>query len=117
MCAAPKATPIWSKRAHGGPSVLALAYTAGRDVSGKPPADEVLIPYDIWTNRAQCTMLRRTGIISEKSWRAIRRGLVSVEKDYEAGKFKLDPTLEDVHINIERAVAEREGEAIAGQMH
>lgn len=109
--------PIWSKRASSGPSPLALAYCAGRDVAGKPPADEVLIPYDLRTNRAHCAMLRKTGIIDEKTYRGIVRGLDSIGADYAAGRFKLDPALEDVHINIERAVAEREGEAVAGAMH
>jgi argininosuccinate lyase len=111
------AAPIWSKRASSGPSAVALAYTAGRDVAGRPPADEVLIPYDIWTNRAHCTMLRKVGIIDAKTARGILRGLAAIEADYAAGRFTLDPTLEDVHMNIERAVAARAGDAIAGAMH
>jgi argininosuccinate lyase len=94
-----------------------LAYCAGRDVAGRPPADQALIPYDLWTNRAHCRMLTRKGIITPETGRAIARGLDRFEKVWRAGQFQLDPALEDVHMNIERFVAGVAGEAAAGAMH
>jgi argininosuccinate lyase len=111
------ARPIWSKRQSGGPSSLTLAYCAGRDVAGRPPADLELAPYDLWTNRAHCRMLHRRGIIDAKVWHAIARGLDRLERDLAAGTFRLDPTLEDIHINTERYVARVAGETAAGAMH
>ncbi|MEN6626456.1 MAG: argininosuccinate lyase [Candidatus Sumerlaeia bacterium] len=111
------ARPIWAKRTGGGPSPRMLAYCAGRDVAGRPAADEALIPYDIWTNRAHCLMLARRGIIDKAAQKAIAKALDQVEARWRAGKFRLDPRLEDVHINIERAVAAIAGEDVAGVMH
>lgn len=110
--------PIWSKRtAQAGPSARALAYCAGRDVRARPPADAELIPYDLWTNRAHVWMLRRQGIITPATHLAIVKGLAEVERQWQTGEFKLDPSLEDVHMNIERRVAEIAGEAAAGAIH
>lgn len=110
-------SPIWAKRTGGGPSPRMLAYCAGRDVAGKPAADEALIPYDLWTNRAHCRMLARRGIIDAKTQTAIAAALERIETRWLAGKFRLDARLEDVHINIERAVAAIAGEDAAGVMH
>lgn len=111
-------SPIWAKRqGEGGPSARALAYCAGRDVVARPPADLELAPYDIWTNRAHCRMLRRRGIIDEATWRAIADALNRLDSELAAGRFTLDPTLEDVHMNVERWVAGVAGEAVAGVMH
>ena len=49
--------------------------------------------------------------------RKIVRALGRIEREWAAGAFTLDPTLEDVHMNIERAVAQLEGESAAGVMH
>lgn len=109
--------PIWSKRASQAPSTRVLAYCAGRDVASRPPADFDLIPYDLWTNRAHCLMLARRRIIDPATHRRIGRALGRIERAWTGGSFQLDPTLEDVHMNIERAVARLEGESAAGVMH
>src|SRR5690242_1475500 len=91
----PTARPIWSKRAaQGGAPSPVIAYCAGRDVAGRPPADAELIPYDLWTNRAHCLMLKRCGIISAADHKAIVKGLDRLEADWQAGHFQLDPLLE-----------------------
>jgi argininosuccinate lyase len=116
------AKPVWSSAARPGPRSLAdfeicIAYCAGRDLVALPVADEVLIPYDIQTNRAHCAMLRRRKIISSERLAAIARGLDRIERAWLRGEFHLDPALEDVHINIERAVAAIGGEEAAAVMH
>ncbi len=114
----PKPAPVWSSaRSLEEDAKLCIAYCAGRDLAGRPPADESLIPYDLQTNRAHCAMLCRCEIISGKHLAAIERGLRTIEKDWERGNFKLDAALEDVHINVERAVALISGEEVAGVMH
>lgn len=114
---AKSSSPIWAKRTGAGPSPRMLAYCAGRDVAGRPAADEALIPYDLWTNRAHCQMLAKRGIIDAETQTAIASALEQIEKRWLAGKFRLAPRLEDVHINIERAVAAIAGEDAAGVMH
>ena len=110
--------PVWSKRAGGGePSPRMLAYCAGRDVAGRPPADLALVPHDLWVNRAHCAMLARRRIIDEPTRAAIAGALDAIEQRWAEGRFRLDPALEDVHMNIERAVAALAGEAAAGVMH
>lgn len=113
--------PIWShseaSASDRADSELAIAYCAGRDMAGRPMADEALLPHDLQTNRAHCAMLCKCGIIERASLAAIERGLTSIERQHRDGAFWLDPALEDVHINVERAVAAISGERAAGVMH
>jgi argininosuccinate lyase len=94
-----------------------VAYCAGWDVRERPMADAVLIPYDLWVNQAHALMLYRTGIIERSVHRKIQRALTAIESDWRNGRWKLDPTLEDVHVNIERAVGERAGDKAGGWLH
>ncbi|MBI3736546.1 argininosuccinate lyase, partial [Candidatus Sumerlaeota bacterium] len=112
--------PVWAKGKGGNSSPdaeLCIGYCAGRDVAARPMADEALIPYDLRVNRAHCAMLCKQGIISARNLAAIERALQTIEKDWREDAFKLEPALEDVHINVERAVALLAGETAAGVMH
>ena len=109
--------PVWAQRMDQEPDQLALEYTAGRDVRSVPPADAVLAPYDVWTNFAHVAMLADCGIIPEESARKIGGALAKIDHLIEAGQFELNPKLEDIHINIENAVAAIAGEEAAGLMH
>lgn len=109
--------PVWSKRTGIVPSEINLLYTTGRDVEPRPAADELLIPYDIWTNRAHCLMLYRQQIISEEIARRILAALEKLSLLYRKNRFHLEPHLEDVHINIENFVSEETGAEIAGWLH
>jgi len=93
--------PVWGKRLSDAPDRLALAFTSGRDVAGLPMADELLLPYDLWTNLAHVRMLHHCGILSEAERRELCRALVSLEAESRAGRFGLEADKEDVHINIE----------------
>ena len=72
-------------------------------------ADELLIPYDIWTNRAHSLMLAEQGLISQDILCGVLRGLNDVERLYQQGQFVLAPDQEDVHMNIEAHVTASEG--------
>ena len=80
-------------------------------------ADELLLPYDIWTNRAHCIMLQRQGLIPTEILNKILAGLRQLEKLVEADNFSLDPGKEDVHINVEAFVTENQGAEAGGRMH
>jgi len=108
---------LWGGRFEEQPSEGILRFMAGRDVTGLPPCDEVLIPYDLATNRAHATMLGECGIIPAESARLILDGLAAIEAAHAAGEFRLDPALEDVHTNIERELARRIGEDHAAHLH
>jgi len=54
---------LWGAAFSQKPSEAVIAFTAGRDVVAVSPADEKLLPYDLWVNKAHCIMLAKTGII------------------------------------------------------
>jgi argininosuccinate lyase len=109
--------PVWSARMEEQASPLNVLFCAGRDVTPKTSADELLIPYDIWTNKVHCLMLMRQKIISPEMLKKILRSLEKLLHLYLAGRFKLDPQKEDVHINIEAFVTQDAGEQAGGSMH
>jgi|GEM_PF-55212 argininosuccinate lyase len=63
--------------------------------------------YDILGSIAHATMLQKVGLLSKKELRAIIRGFDAIGKEIAAGKFKWNPALEDVHMNIETELTRR----------
>ena len=85
----------------------ALVETLGESVS----IDARLAPWDIRGSIAHARMLGDCGIIPKGDVRKIISGLKAIARDIEAGNFEWDTSLEDVHMNIESALAERIGDA------
>ena len=56
---------------------------------------------------AHAQMLQKIGVLTRKELRAIVRGLDAIGKEIRAGKFKWNPALEDVHMNIEAELTRR----------
>ena len=112
-----KQSQVWGSHLENQPFEQNVLFCAGRDVQGLPMADELLLPFDIWTNRAHCIMLERQGLIPTENLRSILAGLKQLEKLVEAGEFSLDPAKEDVHINVEAFVTETQGAEAGGRMH
>lgn len=112
-----KSKPVWGSRVSGEPSLMNVYYCAGRDPFPKPPADELLIPYDLWLNKAHCLMLYKQKIIDVKTAGALLSGLDEISALYRKGAFKIRKENEDVHITIESRLAELAGDAAAGQLH
>ena len=108
---------IWGGHLAAPPDELMVRFTAGRDVTPLPMADAELLPFDLWTNRAHAIMLQRQGIISAELLAAILAALGDLERDAAAGRFALDPALEDVHVNVERYVSLRAGSDVGGRLH
>ncbi len=108
---------LWGEMFAEQPDDAVLAFMAGRDVVSVSPCDEDLIPYDLATNRAHATMLLECSIIPEESGQRILDGLEALAKRHAAGELHLDPALEDVHSNIERALADLIGDEHAGHLH
>jgi len=108
---------LWGAAFSQKPEGAVIAFTAGRDVAGLPPADEKLLPYDLWANKAHCVMLAKTGIIPKSDAEKILQGLIELEKLVKAGKFTLDPAKEDVHTNIESWLTDKLGIDVVGKLH
>jgi len=62
---------------------------------------------DIAGSIAHATMLRQVGCLTHRELRAIIRGLDAIGKEIEAGRFRWQAELEDVHMNIEAALTDR----------
>ena len=60
-----KKSQIWNSQTGNQNLEQNVLFCAGRDVQRLPMSDEVLIRYDIWTNRAHCIMLQKQGLISK----------------------------------------------------
>jgi argininosuccinate lyase len=109
--------PVWKARTAKEPDPLVIALCAGRDMAEVPPADAALIPHDIHLNMAHALMLARVKIISPENLRRLLRGLRTLRRRAEEGKFTLDPAAEDVHINVEQALTHLAGSDAAGRLH
>ena len=112
-----KVEKLWGARFEALPSQEIIDFLSGRDVKGTPPCDERLIPYDLWGSRAHVLMLCRQNILSRQEAKKILRGLREIEKLHREGKFRLDPTKEDVHSNIESRLIDRTGMESGGKIH
>jgi len=65
---------------------------------------------DIRGSCAHAKMLAHTGIISGADAAAIDAGLAGIAAEIQSGTFVFSEALEDIHMNIEAALAERIGE-------
>ncbi len=112
-----KIDKLWGGRFEELPSEEMVDFLSGRDVRGIPPRDEQLIPYDLWGNRAHVLMLCHQGILTKQDGKKILKGLRELESLHQKGKFKLNPSKEDVHSNIESFLIERVGIEYGGKVH
>ncbi len=78
--------------------------------------DSAMADEDIAGSLAHAQMLQEQGILSEADASAIRAGLEAIREDIHAGRFEWREELEDVHMNIERALTDRIGPA-GGRLH
>jgi argininosuccinate lyase len=69
--------------------------------------DKRLWRHDILGSLAHAAMLRKIGVLSKTEAAAIARGLKTIAREIEAGKFRWQAGLEDVHMNIEAELTRR----------
>lgn len=67
--------------------------------------DGELVSYDILGSLAHAKMLMKQGIITQSEHDELSRALRAVHKRWKEGAFRLNPELEDVHMNVESAVS------------
>ncbi len=95
----------WSGRFDEPVAELVKRYTASVDF------DKRLAMFDIQGSIAHATMLGAQGIISAQDVEAIKQGLGEIATEINAGQFEWLLDLEDVHLNIERRLTEKIGDA------
>ncbi len=70
-----------------------------------------LYRHDIMGSKAHTRMLAKQGLISEEERDAITAGLSEIEQEIDEGKFTFREDLEDIHMNIEKALTDKIGAA------
>jgi argininosuccinate lyase len=90
-----------SGRFAGGPAADVAQFTESISF------DHRLWRHDILGSMAHATMLHQIGVLKKNELTAIVRGLDAIGKEIRSGKFKWNPALEDVHMNIEAELTRR----------
>jgi argininosuccinate lyase len=87
-----------------------FAHGPGADVAAFSESisfDWRLWRHDILGSLAHAAMLQKIGVLTKAEANAIGKGLKAIARAIEAGKFKWNPALEDVHMNIEAELTRR----------
>jgi len=95
----------WGGRFDAPTNAFVEAFNASTHVDARMYAE------DIAGSRAHAQMLTQQAILSNDDLDAILKGLDAVEAEIEAGKFEFTIALEDVHMNIEKALTDKIGDA------
>ena len=90
-----------SGRFAGGPAADVAQFTESISFDWR------LWRHDILGSMAHAEMLHKIGVLKKSELRAIVRGLDAIGREIKAGKFKWNPALEDVHMNIEAELTRR----------
>ena len=95
----------WSGRFNEPVSELVKKYTGSIDF------DKRLAEWDIQGSLAHAQMLVQSGVLSEEDLAAIRQGMAEIIAEIKDGTISWSLDLEDVHMNIERRLTEKIGDA------
>jgi argininosuccinate lyase len=80
-------------------------------------ADANLVEQDIAGSIAHATMLGRQGILTEQEAIAIVASLETIRREWQHGKFALDVSHEDVHMNVEKKLIELSPPGVGAKLH
>lgn len=95
----------WSGRFNEPVSELVKKYTGSIDF------DKRLAKWDIQGSLAHARMLQQSGVLSEDDVVVIQQGMQEVLEDITKGTLEWSLDLEDVHMNIERRLTDKIGDA------
>ena len=101
---------MWGGRFADGPSALM------REINASISFDKRLWRQDIAASKAHVAMLAAQKIVSTTDAGIIAEGLDRIAASYEVGGLVEDPALEDIHMHVERALADLIG-PVAGRLH
>ena len=95
----------WSGRFNEPVSELVKKYTGSIDF------DKRLAKWDIQGSLAHAKMLEQAGVLSAADVAAIQQGMAEILADLENGRIEWSLDLEDVHMNIEKRLTDKIGDA------
>lgn len=95
---------LWDGRFTEATNEFVEKFTASVDF------DYVLAAYDIQGSIAHATMLESVGVITSNELALMTAGLKDIGEDILSGKFEWHVSLEDVHMNIEKALTDKIGD-------
>ena len=101
---------MWGGRFASGPDAIMEAINASIGF------DKRMARQDIEGSRAHASMLAAQGILTDNDASAIRKGLLTVLSEIDAGTFQFSTALEDIHMNVESRLKDLIGEP-AGRLH
>jgi len=101
---------LWGGRFGGSTDARTADFTRSLEV------DRVLAVDDLAGSVAHVHGLGRAGLLTDDEVEALLAGLDGLRAEVEAGALAWDAALEDVHMNLEEALAVRIG-AVAGKLH
>ena len=98
-----KNTKLWDGRFNEATDAFVEAFTASVDF------DKELAKYDIQGSIAHATMLQHIGVLTADELAQITTGLSQIQDSIAADRFTWSIALEDVHMNIEKALTDMIG--------
>ena len=101
---------LWGGRFNEANDARVEAFTNSIEIDRELAAD------DISGSIAHVRGLGRAGLLTGEQVDELVAGLLALAEDVAADRFAWDPALEDVHLNLESALAERVG-PVAGRLH
>ncbi len=100
----------WHGRLAAEADAVTAQFVASIDV------DRELWRYDIVGSIAHAQMLSEVGLITKADFTRIRRGLLGIAGEIDAGRLEMPVELEDIHMVIEKALIDRIGTS-GGKLH
>ena len=82
------------------------AFTIGDDAD----LDMMMAGYDVRGSLAHVQMLSEVGLISQEDYTLLQKALNEILEEIEAGNFKIEEGVEDIHSQVELLVTQRYGE-------
>ena len=95
---------LWQKNSHVAASVE--SFTIGNDQA----MDLYLAQYDVLGSIAHATMLSEVGLLTPDEQLQIKNTLIKIYECIEAGQFKLDAGVEDIHSQVEILLTQELGD-------
>ena len=95
---------LWQKNSHVAASVE--SFTIGNDQA----MDLYLAQYDVLGSIAHATMLSEVGLLTPDEQLQIKNTLIKIYERIEAGQFKLDAGVEDIHSQVEILLTQELGD-------
>src|ERR1700755_2947429 len=97
---------LWSKETTN-TSQQVEQFTVGRDKE----FDVLLAMYDVQGSMAHVQMLGEVGLMTKEEADKAIRGLAAIAEEIDAGVFKIEEGIEDVHSQVEFMLTQRIGDA------